>query len=61
MTRKRFQKLLRAHFTAYYLQHQDTMRGWISGAYRAAQQANAGDRQSAYEAIVAALPVNPIT
>lgn len=59
MTRKRFQKLLRAHFTAYYLQHKDTMQGWISGAYRAAQHANAGDRRGAYEAIVAALPVNP--
>lgn len=60
MTEKKFRKLLRAHFTAYYLNHKDTLAaGWISEAYRAAQNATAGNRQAAYEAIVAALPVVP--
>lgn len=38
MTKKRFRKLLRAHFTKYYLEHKDTLdNNWISNAYKASR------------------------
>lgn len=59
MTAKRYRKLLRAHFTTYYMQHPDTLHGWIAKAYKAVQHTTAKNYEVAYKAIMAALPINP--
>lgn len=57
MTKKRLQKLIRAHFTAYYMQHQEELSNWVSNAYKAARNTNANNNEQAYKAIVKALPL----
>ncbi len=57
MTRKRFKKLLRAHFTAYYLQHKQLLGDWIGEAYRAADMTKARNYASVLELIQKTLPL----
>ena len=59
MTKKRFRKLLRAHFTAFYLQNREDLRGWIAWAYKTASKSTtATDHAAALDAIKKALPLN---
>lgn len=63
MTKRKFRKLLRAHFTAYHLKYNPTMplgyhRSWISEAYRAADRSNADDRDYAFKSITEALKLD---
>lgn len=57
MTKKRFRKLLRAHFTKFYMQNRNDLNGWISKAYRAARDCTADNYEWAYIQIKCAIPV----
>ena len=57
MTMKRFQKLLRAHLTAFYLQNRDNLTDWIGEAYRAASKSTSKNYDTALAAVQKALPI----
>lgn len=57
MTQKRFRKLLRAHYTAYYIQHKNELSDWIGEAYRSASKSTAGNYANALAVIQKALPL----
>lgn len=57
MTRKKYRKLLQAHFTAVYLQNTTDLEGWIGKAYQAARDSRCKDYTVAFFAIKRTLPV----
>lgn len=58
MKTKKFRKLLRAHFTAYYMLNKNELKGWIANSYKAAARATAGNNEQALAAIKNALPIS---
>lgn len=57
MTAKRYRKLIRAHFTEYYMADRSNLRDWIANAYRVSRDASAKNYLVAYNATKNALPI----
>ena len=58
MTRKKYPKQMRAHFTAYYLQHRKELGGWIGNAYKTIRDSRPNNMARALAAVQKALPLN---
>lgn len=49
---------MRAHFTAYYLQHRKELGGWIGNAYKTIRDSRPNNMERALAAVQKALPLN---
>lgn len=58
MTRKKYQKQMRAHFTAYYHQHRKELAGWIGNAYKTIRDSRPNNMAQALAAVQKVLPLN---